>query len=57
MQSIEVTSKGANKKKQESKEIEIRDEVEKNGGTFIKNAEGHLVQLPRNLETEIIRMK
>ena len=57
MRSIEVTSKGANKKKQESKEIEIRDEGEKNGGTFIKNAEGDLVQLPRNLETEIIRMK
>ena len=36
MQGIEVTSKGANKKKQESKEIEIRDEGEKKWGNIHK---------------------
>lgn len=49
--SIEVTSKTADKTEQTAKEERIRDA----GGNYIKDNEGHLIEIPSSVETRIER--
>lgn len=49
--SIEVTSKTANKTDQTAKENRIRE----NGGNYIKDSKGNLVEIPRDVRTRIER--
>ena len=49
--SVEVTSKTADKTDQTAKEKRIRD----NGGNFIKDSNGNLVEIPNNVQTRIER--
>ena len=49
--SIEVTSQTADKTKQSEKENRIRE----NGGNYIKDADGNLIQVPDDLQTRIER--
>ncbi|OCL97195.1 hypothetical protein [Arcobacter porcinus] len=51
VKSIEVTSKTADKTAQSAKEDRIRE----NGGNFIKDSEGNLVEIPNNVKTVIVR--
>jgi len=49
--SIEVTSKTADKSEQSSKEERIRD----NGGNYIRDNNGNLVEIPSTVHTHIER--
>ena len=49
--SFEVTSKTANKTAQTAKELRIREA----GGNFIKDKSGKLIEIPKDIFTEIIR--
>lgn len=49
--SVEVTSKTADKTEQSSKEARIRE----NGGNYIKDSDGNLVEIPDNVKTRIER--
>lgn len=49
--SVEVTSKTADKTEQIGKENRIRE----NGGNYIRNNEGNLVEIPDNVQTKIER--
>lgn len=49
--SIEVTSKTTDKTEQSSKEKRIRE----NGGNYIKDSDGNLVEIPSNVKTRIER--
>jgi hypothetical protein len=49
--SIEVTSKTANKDEQMGKEKRIREE----GGNFIKDSDGNIIEIPENVQTRIER--
>ncbi|MDR1622302.1 MAG: hypothetical protein LBS00_08015 [Synergistaceae bacterium] len=49
--SVEVTSKTADKTGQAAKEARIRE----NGGNFIKDSNGNLVEIPRDVTTRIER--
>ena len=49
--SIEVTSKTADKTEQSAKEDRIRE----NGGNYIKDSEGNLVKIPDDIKTRIER--
>jgi len=49
--SIEVTSKTADKTEQTAKEERIRE----NGGNYIKDSDGNLVRIPDNVHTRIER--
>lgn len=49
--SIEVTSKTADKTDQTAKENRIRE----NGGNFIKDSDGNLIEIPRSIQTRIER--
>ena len=49
--SIEVTSKTADKTEQTAKENRIRD----NGGNYIKDSEGNLIKIPDDVQTRIER--
>ena len=49
--SIEVTSKTANKTEQSAKEERIRD----NGGNYIRDNNGNLVEIPSTVHTRIER--
>lgn len=49
--SIEVTSKSADKTEQIAKEQRIRE----NGGNYIRDSEGALIEIPKNVNTRIER--
>ena len=49
--SIEVTSKTANKEEQMSKDHRIREK----GGNYIKDSNGNLIEMPENVQTRIER--
>lgn len=49
--SIEVTSKTADKTEQSAKEERIRE----NGGNYIKDSDGNLIEIPDNVKTRIER--
>ena len=49
--SIEVTSKSADKTEQIAKEQRIRE----NGGNYIRDSEGTLIEIPKNVNTRIER--
>lgn len=49
--SVEVTSKTADKTEQTAKENRIRD----NGGNYIKDSNGNLVEIPKDIQTRIER--
>jgi hypothetical protein len=49
--SIEVTSKTAPKDEQTAKENRIRE----NGGNYIRDSNGNLVEIPPNVQTRIVR--
>lgn len=49
--SIEVTSKTADKTEQSAKEDRIREQ----GGDYIKDSEGNLVEIPKDIKTRIER--
>ncbi|MDZ4989565.1 hypothetical protein GNF35_09900 [Clostridium perfringens] len=51
VKSIEVTSKTASKEVQTAKENRIRE----SGGNYIKDSNGNLVEIPKNIKTEIWR--
>lgn len=53
IESVEVTSKTANKAAQIAKEARIRD----TGKVFVKNSKGELVELAKDLVTDIWRLK
>ena len=49
--SVEVTSKTADKAGQTAKEQRIRE----NGGNYIKDSEGNLIEIPKDVNTRIER--
>lgn len=49
--SIEVTSKSADKTEQTAKEQRIRE----NGGNYIRDSEGNLIEIPKDITTRIER--
>lgn len=49
--SIEVTSKSADKTEQTAKEQRIRE----NGGNYIRDSEGNLIEIPKDVNTRIER--
>ena len=49
--SIEVTSKTADKTGQSAKETRIRE----NGGNYIRDSNGNLIKIPDNVQTRIER--
>lgn len=51
VKSVEVTSQKADKTEQSAKEERIRD----NGGNYIKDDKGNLVEIPKDVKTEIVR--
>lgn len=51
VESIEVTSKTADKTEQTAKEERIRD----NGGNYVKDKDGNLVEIPADVHTQIER--
>ena len=49
--SVEVTSKTADKTEQSAKEQRIRD----NGGNYVRDSNGNLVEMPKDVQTRIER--
>ena len=49
--SVEVTSKTADKTEQSAKEQRIRD----NGGNYVRDSNGNLVEIPKEIQTRIER--